>query len=1100
MDSFVPIASTSSRPPGSSNAPSQPSSGNKRAAGAAAGTKTGAEDAKAPKRIRQRQALSCQECRRLKLKCDRVWPCSSCRKRGCPDICPSGTSKPPGRAVRIAAEFAALLRRVEDLEAVVKDLGGAERIPPPLKLEEAHKRSTTITPELEREIEEGGAASGAEGAREFEEGEEHDEEEDKPTEEQMKKMLVGVGALSIGESGRTRFVGAAAGPAFSFEDEEVGDTTAEEDEDPLSTDIISRYPFIQVGSGYPSRHEVERLRAFLPELDEAKRLSENYWNYLSFQFTPVESTVYWDDYFTAAFMPQDPHGTKLACVFIVLSLGTLFDPSLPSTPNPLAHHYFVLSQAVLSASRFLSNGTLAAIQTLQLSANYLLNFHDLREGGESLQNGPLAMAGRMLVTQGLHRDGESFGLSGDELNRRRRVFYELLTLERMQAFISGRPYMLGKQHFDTKFPDDADDFCLAKWKLGLLIGKVIGNAFSVAAPSYSTILALDQSLRDLVSSTPDSLRSGALPHRAFVDKPQGIPQVPPSPSAKLRPGELEAGGEELIFKMRQHTMDQMFSQVLFYLHKPGFAQALLNHPDEPLRSPWAASVAAVSLETAVYLLAVAKSWVGLHPVVCPRWWHIFFHAFAASVAQSSLVIKSPSSMLAPHAWSQLNEAVSIFEHAGASGAPVAAFVPRLKVLREKAFGSLQAAIAVPLGLALGGTTGGAAGGRDGEGEADATSSILGPPTRLERRGKKKPTGSGRGASGTPGSTSSLDGASPSSVTSPSAAFPTSTPTSSSAAADFASGTPAMQLDPASSAIADLLTATDGLSAQAPPISSTLFTSIHSAPSTSATTADAQMYTPFDDPILLPQVAPPSAPAVAQPVPAQDAGAAAAAAAVGAESAQAAAAAYYQHYAALTMPVSTPSSSSFPPGYSTPADARRPSTSSATLPTPPPLVSPPSSANPVSYLPSAADPQAFAASYAATLQSLGLYPPPPPSLPELPRPATASSSAGTAPTPPFSLPSLPSLAAFSPYSPTVGLPSYALPIPGAGGLQQPNPNPFGAPQFSFGGFVTAFPMPGASGAGGGSGAGETGGEGAGAAGAGLGYGGLSPLDWDKYREA
>lgn len=33
---------------------------------------------------------SCAECRRLKAKCDRVFPCSNCRRRGCALVCPDG--------------------------------------------------------------------------------------------------------------------------------------------------------------------------------------------------------------------------------------------------------------------------------------------------------------------------------------------------------------------------------------------------------------------------------------------------------------------------------------------------------------------------------------------------------------------------------------------------------------------------------------------------------------------------------------------------------------------------------------------------------------------------------------------------------------------------------------------------------------------------------------------------------------------------------------------------------------------------------------------------------------------------------------------------
>lgn len=93
--------------------------------------------------------------------------------------------------------------------------------------------------------------------------------------------------------------------------------------------------------------------------------------------------------------------------------------------------------------------------------------------------------------------------------------------------------------------------------------------------------------------------------------------------------------------MRQYTLDMVFCQILreylpprslpdlqvlmlslsvVYLHKPPFAQALIHYPDEPLQAPWAASVVAVSLEAGVYVLAIAKHWILLDPILCPRWW------------------------------------------------------------------------------------------------------------------------------------------------------------------------------------------------------------------------------------------------------------------------------------------------------------------------------------------------------------------------------------------------------------------------------------------------------------------------------------------------
>jgi hypothetical protein len=100
------------------------------------------------------------------------------------------------------------------------------------------------------------------------------------------------------------------------------------------------------------------------------------WNYLSFQFTPLSPSLFWSTYFPSAYTLHSPHGDYLACVFMILSLGSLFDPALPATPNMEAHRYFTLSFTTLSAARFLSNSTLAVIQTLQLAANFLLNQHE----------------------------------------------------------------------------------------------------------------------------------------------------------------------------------------------------------------------------------------------------------------------------------------------------------------------------------------------------------------------------------------------------------------------------------------------------------------------------------------------------------------------------------------------------------------------------------------------------------------------------------------------------------------------------------------------------------------------------------------------------
>ncbi|TDL15880.1 hypothetical protein BD410DRAFT_81333 [Rickenella mellea] len=42
---------------------------------------------------RSRGEVSCAECRRLKIKCDKKLPCSSCQRRGCASLCPNGSRR-----------------------------------------------------------------------------------------------------------------------------------------------------------------------------------------------------------------------------------------------------------------------------------------------------------------------------------------------------------------------------------------------------------------------------------------------------------------------------------------------------------------------------------------------------------------------------------------------------------------------------------------------------------------------------------------------------------------------------------------------------------------------------------------------------------------------------------------------------------------------------------------------------------------------------------------------------------------------------------------------------------------------------------------------
>ncbi|KAL5482638.1 hypothetical protein ACEPAI_9232 [Sanghuangporus weigelae] len=95
--------------------------------------------AQATKPTRRRTPKTCGECRRLKLKCDRVFPCQSCIKRGCEGICPEG-SLVSGRGSRyILANTEQLHEKIVRMAERIRDLEDALKI-----ISEEHARCLNL--------------------------------------------------------------------------------------------------------------------------------------------------------------------------------------------------------------------------------------------------------------------------------------------------------------------------------------------------------------------------------------------------------------------------------------------------------------------------------------------------------------------------------------------------------------------------------------------------------------------------------------------------------------------------------------------------------------------------------------------------------------------------------------------------------------------------------------------------------------------------------------------------------------------------------------------------------------------------------------------
>lgn len=123
-----------------------------------------------------------------------------------------------------------------------------------------------------------------------------------------------------------------------------------------------------------------------------------------------------------------------------------------------------------------------------------------------------------------------------------------------------------------------------------IFASVVEMTLSATAPSYDTILELDRKVRERI--IPPSLN-------VFFSKDDGYC----SPSTY----------------MRGCLLSQFRSVTLLYIHRSFFAQAVLAHPMNPLRSPFAPSFLA-SYRCASVIIKQSITNFERFPELCMRWW------------------------------------------------------------------------------------------------------------------------------------------------------------------------------------------------------------------------------------------------------------------------------------------------------------------------------------------------------------------------------------------------------------------------------------------------------------------------------------------------
>ncbi|KAJ6536926.1 hypothetical protein B0H19DRAFT_1182175, partial [Mycena capillaripes] len=574
---------------------------------------------------RSRGIVACAECERHKLKCDKKFPCSTCVRRGRADICLTGDLGPVGRGKRIMGFDLIESSTIRTMSDRIQKLETA--------VAEAHAKESNAThPLLRQEL----LAIKRTG------------DLPRPSEDHIPAQLVEMfGALAVSASGATRYFGPTAGP--EVQGSAGGDRT--EYAAGFAT-LIDSFPFDGApASSWDTTACLEILLGQLPEQTRAWVLYDVYVADASWFGTPTMpdelhellSSIYNPN---SNFHELSLHA--LAAVFFAFAHAALADLSLPAY-NSEADMYFDLGHAALALQSIFDSTDLYTIQALASAALYYATGGP-RHSSDSAWT-------LISMAAGLYRESEYSRLDDKAAQRRRALFWEVYTLETYESLSVARPLAIPLTDITCEFPADTEE---TMDREGRILTAPMAQAYTGAKmPTYAEVLDLDRRLRKFMERAPfqhyDSKTAERKPFLAYV---------------------------------RAHLLPRFAGNLMAYIHRGSFVQVLKDSPLNPLESPYAASFLAAYRGASMIIKSDLRSF-SQFPDHFHRWWIIWKSRESLMVMSKqfivgSIVAKSPTSPMAPAAFSELLAAVELVERGATHSFVAAGSLPVLQRLRNKA--------------------------------------------------------------------------------------------------------------------------------------------------------------------------------------------------------------------------------------------------------------------------------------------------------------------------------------------------------------------------------------------------------------------------------
>ncbi|KAF8509510.1 hypothetical protein BU17DRAFT_98829 [Hysterangium stoloniferum] len=497
-------------------------------------------------------------------------------------------------------------------------------------------------------------------------------------------LLDAFGTLKIGADGHSRFFGQTARTEHFVKDESdppLPDTS--EVQNLLPPDILHLSQAFPFGSSSQDFPLIQVILEFVPPISETWSMVDVYFSNSAWIYEPCPRPQFEEEILKHVYENiNDPEGIlphRLALFFAVLSHGVLTD--INRAPySAYAEQLHQLARASLAASPFLQEPTLPVIQAMFLIGFYLVlvNRKEAASTGWALQGLNCKLA-EML---GLHRDLEYWDAEDKRSHgeARRKVFWELVTLDGWMSLGLGRPATIHFSQLDCKPPAASQRaqknpecwwlsalYLLCQtyeidlvhvwhtWKHGLArhVNRVLQMALDPQTPSYADILELDRDIHSYdMPADVEALANGTLHRQAYLICVQ------------------------FGFDLRGVSL------VILLLHRGFFAQALSEKAD-PMQSKFAPSVLA-TYRSACYIVLALHNVYTQHPSLSCRYGLFWSNGFSASIALCLMITRATRSSYAPFALGQLDLAYDLFSRAVSECAPAAKALPIMTRLRDKA--------------------------------------------------------------------------------------------------------------------------------------------------------------------------------------------------------------------------------------------------------------------------------------------------------------------------------------------------------------------------------------------------------------------------------